>query len=121
MAFIFAMSSRPHVQASEEPLTNFLILKTFHAMGYGLLTISYAWALERPSLKSRYWQIAVLLSFLYACSDEYHQTFIPTRGGSIRDVGVDLIGVLSVYWLGTHGYLHRFQKIIASRLYPRSS
>jgi VanZ family protein len=121
MIFIFIMSSQPHVQASEGPLLNFLILKTFHATGYALLTIAYAWAFEQSLPKQGWWQIAALLAFVYACTDEYHQTFIPTRGGSIRDVGVDLIGVVSVYWLGTHGHIHRFQKIVASRLYPRAS
>lgn len=120
MIFIFVMSSQPHVKASEGPFINFLILKTLHATGYALLTISYAWALKHTLSKSSLWLLAALLAFVYACSDEYHQTFIPTRGGSIRDVGVDLIGVVSVYLLGTHGHLHRFQKIVASRFYPRT-
>ncbi|MDF2699450.1 MAG: putative phosphotransbutyrylase [Haloplasmataceae bacterium] len=34
------------------------------------------------------------LSLALACLDEYHQTFVPMRAGSIIDVGVDMIGVL---------------------------
>lgn len=121
MIFIFFMSSQPHVKASEGPLINFLILKTFHATGYAMLTLSYAYALKDSLSKRSLWYVAALLALIYACTDEYHQTFIPTRGGSIRDVGVDLIGVISVYLVGTHGYLHHFQKIVVSRLYPRTS
>ena len=33
-------------------------------------------------------------SFLYACSDEWHQTFVPGRAGLLSDVLVDAVGVL---------------------------
>ena len=36
---------------------------------------------------------ALVFCFLYACSDEYHQTFVPGRSGELRDVFVDLAGV----------------------------
>jgi VanZ family protein len=35
----------------------------------------------------------VLLAFAYACSDEYHQTFVDGRTGTVRDVGIDTIGI----------------------------
>lgn len=34
-----------------------------------------------------------LLSFLYAASDEFHQSFVPGRGPSVLDVLVDSIGI----------------------------
>lgn len=44
--------------------------------------------------------IALLLAFLYACSDEYHQTFVVGRTGQFNDVLIDFsgafIGVLIV-------------------------
>lgn len=39
--------------------------------------------------------LAVLICFLYACSDEWHQTFVPGRSGELRDVGIDAIGFVS--------------------------
>lgn len=39
---------------------------------------------------------AVVISFLYACSDEFHQSFIAGRDGKFADVGVDAIGFLTV-------------------------
>ena len=36
---------------------------------------------------------SLVFCFLYACSDEYHQTFIPGRAGAMIDVAVDMAGV----------------------------
>jgi len=36
--------------------------------------------------------LALFLSFLYACSDEYHQTFIVGRSGEFKDVLIDFGG-----------------------------
>jgi len=36
--------------------------------------------------------LAMLICFLYACSDEYHQTFVNGRNGCLTDVGKDTIG-----------------------------
>lgn len=48
----------------------------------------------------KYVFIALLLAFLYACSDEYHQTFVVGRTGQFKDVLIDFsgafIGVLIV-------------------------
>ena len=38
---------------------------------------------------------SVLWSFLFACSDEWHQTFVSARAGRISDVAIDSIGFLS--------------------------
>lgn len=32
------------------------------------------------------------LAVLYACTDEWHQSFIPGRGAAISDVGIDAMG-----------------------------
>lgn len=38
--------------------------------------------------------IAILGSFLYACTDEWHQTFISGRSGNMLDVGIDTLGAI---------------------------
>ena len=38
--------------------------------------------------------LVVLLAFLYASLDEWHQTFVPGRTGSIRDVLIDTCGAV---------------------------
>lgn len=42
--------------------------------------------------------LAVFLSFLYACSDEIHQMFVPGRSGQISDVLLDTVGsIVGIY------------------------
>jgi len=43
--------------------------------------------------------IAVLLSMLYALSDETHQLFVPGRAFQVVDLVVDLGGILTGVWL----------------------
>ena len=49
---------------------------------------------------------AFALCFLYACSDEFHQSFVPGRGGQFSDVLIDGVG----YTLGP---------ALTALLYPR--
>ncbi len=39
--------------------------------------------------------LSILLGVSYAASDEFHQSFVPGRGPSIRDVCIDSAGVLT--------------------------
>ncbi|SCI49590.1 VanZ family protein [Romboutsia sp. 1001713B170207_170306_H8] len=36
--------------------------------------------------------ISLIVVFLYACTDEFHQLFIPGRSGEFRDIMVDTLG-----------------------------
>ena len=50
---------------------------------------------------SRY-LFSFIFTALYACTDEFHQTFVPGRAGRIFDVGVDSAGAaagLFILWL----------------------
>lgn len=42
--------------------------------------------------ESKYLSLAILASALYACTDEFHQLFVPGRTGQIFDVLVDTLG-----------------------------
>ena len=44
--------------------------------------------IEKPLIKS------FIFTFLYACTDEFHQLFIAGRAGQIRDVCIDSTGAL---------------------------
>lgn len=39
-----------------------------------------------------YWLFPVLICFIYACTDEIHQLFVPGRSGKLSDVGIDALG-----------------------------
>jgi len=57
--------------------------------GLGFLSILFfrALGLKKSSL------LAVLFSYIYACTDEIHQLYVPGREGKISDVGIDMLGV----------------------------
>ena len=75
---------------------HFYIRKSGHVFGYGLLSILLfrAWRATLPALGDTKWtlrwaNIAVLGTALVASLDEWHQSYIPSRTGSVRDVVLD--------------------------------
>jgi VanZ family protein len=89
MAVIFYLSAQP--AGGHHAWWVIVFRKLGHITGYALLTGAWWWALrgvvERPLL----W--AVGISLAYACTDEFHQTFVRGREGTPRDVGIDAIGM----------------------------
>lgn len=72
-----------------------LVRKSAHFSLYfllGLFTISYLIEYMKFSIKSII--ITITFIFLYACSDEIHQLFIPGRSGEILDIFIDTSGGL---------------------------
>jgi VanZ family protein len=99
MGLIFFLSSQPDLPGPPSPLLNRIFKKSAHALGYGLLAISYAWALV--GLR-RAVPLALFLTLLYAISDESHQTFVPNRHGSLTDVIIDFCGAVIALSLSEH-------------------
>lgn len=65
-----------------------------HMFEFGCLGISMS-LLCREIIRKRRWLafvVSELGCFLYACTDEFHQTFVPGRVGTFADVGVDAVG-----------------------------
>ena len=65
--------------------------KLGHITGYALLTGAWWWALRDLLQRPVLW--AVGIAFLYACTDEFHQTFVRGREGTPRDVLIDAVGM----------------------------
>jgi len=81
--------------ASFEPY-HYFIRKTGHVLGYGLLSILLfrAWRETLPSASGLRWtfrwaNIAVLGTCLVASLDEWHQSYLPARTGTVHDVILD--------------------------------
>jgi VanZ family protein len=76
------------------------VRKTAHLSEYAVLAILLWRALAtRPNLKLCSWSwteamCALLIVILYAASDEFHQSFVPSREASLRDVLIDSLGGL---------------------------
>ncbi len=60
----------------------------------GLLTYVFTRTLNNVEDKRKI-AYALAFCFLYACSDELHQIFVPGRSGEIRDVIIDTCGALT--------------------------
>ena len=89
--------SPAEMEALHENVTN-IVRKIGHFCEYGALgfftllhidAISFRRKIHRKPL----W--ALLVSFLYSCSDEIHQAFVPGRGPGVRDVLIDTSGALA--------------------------
>ena len=76
------------------------IRKAAHMSEYALLCLSFIYAFKHYnySLK-RIFIYSICCSFLYACSDEFHQLFIPNRAGSFIDVLIDTTGSILITFI----------------------
>jgi len=89
---------------SEETLgvVHFFVRKTAHFTEYAILALLAARVFlssSQPPLRQRWFLCALLLVVLYALSDEFHQTFVPSRTGSIYDSLIDMTGGLTALLL----------------------
>lgn len=115
MTTIFILSSRERISVADTYIENFTIFKTLHILEYGLLYLLIFRAMFKTFSKKVALQtifiISIFIAILYGASDEIHQTFVPTRQGSIRDVFIDTIGILIAFSY-TKKYLKNFKRFI---------
>lgn len=69
-----------------------LVRKAAHAAVYAVLAMISYYALRLHLDGRRALLGALLVSMVYAISDEVHQLFVPGRSGSVRDVLIDVGG-----------------------------
>lgn len=94
MTAIFWLSSLPSSELPDFAWADWIVKKSGHVLGYGLLAASYRHALGSRGTYS--W----LLAIAYAVTDEFHQSFVPGRGSSILDVLIfDNLGALIGLWI----------------------
>jgi len=91
---IFLFSSRPRtINVGPTYWTDFVVKKIAHLIEYAILAILSYRAFGRSK------KIALLFVLLYGASDEFHQSFIPTREPRVRDIIIDVIGGGLGLWL----------------------
>jgi VanZ family protein len=96
----------PDITQEHLDLVVLLVRKCAHLTEYAVLAWLF-WRAVRQPLKhdARPWSGrlavgAILFVALYAASDEWHQTFVPSREGCVRDVVIDTTGaVLGMFGL----------------------
>jgi VanZ family protein len=100
VAWTIALLTTEPVHVAEAVLAKPMLFpasKFLHVSAYALLAVLSGWL--QVSFRFR-WLLLVFLS-LHAVGTEYFQQFVPERFPSLRDVGIDHIGIvlgLAVSW-----------------------
>lgn len=100
LRWLFTGISQDHIDE-----IHFLIRKTAHVCEYAVLMVLLYYALrpktatmvpgESRMVKGRgALVVALTLTAAYAASDEFHQSFVASRGASFHDVVIDTCGAL---------------------------
>jgi len=100
---VYAITTSFHSNMSQEIMT-FLVRKSAHITAYFILGVLIFNIVKDYKYKSIYAiSISIGMAFLYAVSDEFHQSFVPGRSCELRDVIIDttasIVGVCLFYLL----------------------
>jgi VanZ family protein len=95
----------PHASEATLAFIHLAIRKAGHLTEYGILAGLLARAFRTSSiefLRRGWFWAALTLIVVYALSDEFHQSFVPSRGASLHDSMIDsvggLLGLTIVWW-----------------------
>jgi VanZ family protein len=96
MGLIFALSSVSGLRVSEDAEVDRPLRALAHMAAFGMLSglILHALSANRRPSWSRA-ALALVLTVLYAVSDELHQSLVPNRSGRLQDVAIDTLGALA--------------------------
>lgn len=116
VVLIYYFSSIPDLKSGFPSTFDLILRKIAHMIEYGLLVIlllrmffnnekikedlKKGNASQQNMLYREIIAAGILVSLLYALSDEFHQVFVPGRSGSLWDAGIDFVGIV----LGTFLY-----------------
>jgi len=88
----------PDVSAATIARVQFFVRKAGHVTEYAILAMLVWRGLRRgtgwPAKMSILFVGAWIVCAIFAASDEFHQSFVPSRTASPRDVMIDVIGAL---------------------------
>jgi len=102
---IFLFSSQEVLPGFTLSTMDFLLKKNAHMFVYAVLYYLLYHGLSHIKIKQKQkWYVAFFICLVYAFSDEFHQSLVPGRSATIRDVGYDVLGT----WLVI---LHQFRYI----------
>lgn len=78
------------------------VRKCAHITEYLVLYLTVLFGLKHWGVRGKVQaQRALMVTVLYACTDEFHQLFVPGRAGMVTDVIIDSIGaalITAVLW-----------------------
>lgn len=85
----------PAISEEQLALAHLIVRKAAHFAEYAILGWLAAAAFttsSREMLRRRWFLLSFTLVVVYALTDEYHQSFVETRGASIYDSLIDMAG-----------------------------
>ena len=89
----------PHISFRTIALAQLIVRKAGHLTEYAILAallwraLRHNWSMVRRS----FWKpaiVALAVAMVYATTDEFHQSFIPSRTATAHDVMVDVVGAI---------------------------
>ena len=101
----------PRISSYEVGLIHAVIRKGGHVIEYFILSLLLFRAFRGGSTASWKWRwslFGVIGVALWAISDEWHQSFVPTRTASVIDVGIDTAGGILAQFVSA--LRHRFTR-----------
>jgi len=114
MALIFALSNQSRLVDIQDDTGEKFFYKIAHFIAYAAL--AWLWWRALAPQRQTSWPVlvtALVLTVLYAISDEVHQWFVPGRHAALYDVLFDAGGVLAMILLIRYsGYLRAKSPIL---------
>lgn len=100
------------VNALNKPLR-----KCMHSFVFFILVILFINAFNNSNIRNyKCYLFSIVLSFIYACFDEFHQLYVTGRTGQLMDIGIDMIGVLiGVLVIYIYGLLVKDRNIVKEK------
>jgi VanZ family protein len=95
----------PGISQSAVNTIHFYIRKAAHVTEYAIFAILLCRAVVLSRKDLGIWKsvpIALGIAAVYAASDEFHQSFVPSRTASVRDVCIDTCGAMlgiALFWI----------------------
>lgn len=104
-SIIFILSHQQTLPGPDIYLWRFMMMKLAHITVYFILYLLFLRGFAKITFSQKKRLILpVLICIIYAISDELHQSFIPHRSPTFRDIGFDSLGVL-IGFLKIHHYI----------------
>jgi VanZ family protein len=93
----------PEIPIEDVPPVHGAMRKVGHWAEYFVLAVLVLRALSNETGKKwelRHAALTLVFIFVYALSDELHQTFVPSRTASFGDVMIDVLGgICGIFWM----------------------
>ena len=104
---IYAFSSQQVLPGLQVSTVDFVSKKIAHMFVYAIFYIlifrGVSLTTHSSQQRTRFW-LPLAICLVYAMADELHQTLVPNRTGTARDIGYDMIGA-GIALLRTYQYI----------------